>query len=159
MSTRYTRADRGITRGRHGWRVVVSLSPDPVTGRRRQVERHRRTLDEAREVLAELLVEHAGEVRERIPGRSRAATRPQLVPAGHRGARYTLAPVLAKLSASELARRLDTHVTTVRRWNTAGGVDEYTADLIAVAVLGVHPSELWPEWLESTAETACRRCR
>lgn len=134
------RRDRGITRDRYGWRVVVSLTADPVTGRRRQVERHRRTLPEARAVMAELRRRHAHELAQRVPRRVRSA---EPGPVGYRGPRLPLDPVREHVSMVALARALDVCPAMLYRWQRHGGVSIDLADRIAVEVLGRHPVDVW----------------
>lgn len=49
-----------------------------------------------------------------------------------------------------LADRLNRHPRTILKWQEAGGVDVWTADLIATS-LGMNAEALWPGW-ECTAD-------
>lgn len=69
---------------------------------------------------------------------------------------FPLTPVLDLLAletnapVKRLADRLGNHPRTVLKWNEHGGVDLWTADLIACA-MGMNAEALWPGW-EATAD-------
>lgn len=121
-----------ITRRGERWRVVVDAGS--IDGRRRQVTRMVDTREAAEAMLAELLVQH--------PPRLRRPRRSARVD----GLLYDLGPLVAALGVSGLARAAGVARVTVQRWIAAGGVDEYTADHLAVAA-GEHPALVWSTWL------------
>ncbi len=59
--------------------------------------------------------------------------------------RFDIAPALVDRTMRHLAELCDVSRSTVQRW-ARSGVDEWSADRVAMAV-GVHPAELWPDWL------------
>lgn len=53
-------------------------------------------------------------------------------------------------SIRRLAARIGYHPRTILKWKEEGGVDVWTADLIATR-LGLNAEQLWPGW-EATAD-------
>lgn len=134
-----------IQRRGNSWRLVVDAPPDAATGRRRQIVR---TIDghldqrEVEDILARLLVEVGAcsghhDDSELPPGRPLRRS--------ESGRRYPLEPLLSYSSMSALSQLCGLHRETLYRWRRTGGVDEFTADALAVAA-GLHPTEVWPAW-------------
>lgn len=67
-------------------------------------------------------------------------------PQPYSGPRYSLDEVIAKNGVSGLARIVGVSRAMIHGWIRAGGVDENTADRVAIA-LGEHPATIWPEWM------------
>jgi hypothetical protein len=59
--------------------------------------------------------------------------------------RWPFAPVRRLGTRRQLARRLGVDDAQITRWNRTG-LEDRTADRVGVA-LGMHPLELWPDWL------------
>ena len=83
--------------------------------------------------------------------RSPRPPKPQRSPAH----RYPVAPLLARcrIGPCGAARLLGIDPVTLRRWDRAGGLDEFQADWAACR-LGFHPGIVWPTWLADGILTA-----
>ncbi len=68
------------------------------------------------------------------------------------GPRYPIAALCEAtgLSAIALSRRLGLSKTWANKTSRRGGLTEYAADRVAVA-LGLHPANVWDSWLGDTA--------
>lgn len=80
-------------------------------------------------------------------------------PGGPRQQRYDLEPVWVFVaSALELSRRSGADPREIQRWKKSGSIPDRWADRVAVG-LGLHPAELWPEWIDVQVRALpCRGC-
>lgn len=69
----------------------------------------------------------------------------------------TIAPLLAHMTAREVAELVDVQPDTVRAWRARGStISEANADRLATH-LHLHPAEVWPEW-HADIQRACEHC-
>jgi hypothetical protein len=69
----------------------------------------------------------------------------------------TIAPLLAHMTAREVAEHVDVSDNAVRAWRARDStITEENADRLATA-LHVHPAEIWPNW-QADVTKPCERC-
>jgi len=69
----------------------------------------------------------------------------------------TIAPLLAHMTAREVAEHVDVSADAVRAWRLRGGsISEENADRLATA-LHIHPAEIWEDW-QADVKRTCEHC-